>query len=256
MQSIDELAGRTGQLARVGVAFAGDIARAAQRHGIDPRLLAAVAAQETGGPGSNCGHNIVGDGGHGRGLFQIDDRWHTFARTSAAMDPAKNAEYAATMISGLMKRFGGDVHKALSAYNAGCGDATGTVTTWADGSRLGYADSVLRHYGKLGGTPSAALGNARTASATPRVAGTAPEQKPCPLLMQECIAELLFESAQVNQLQSFAQQPAASTDSKGTYRSIAGLDTSGHRRDDRSMQILESMVGGDDTADVNVKQGV
>jgi Transglycosylase SLT domain len=125
------------------------ISEAARRHGLDPRLLAAVAAQETGGPSSDSGANIVGDGGHGRGIFQIDDRWHAFARTPAALDPAANAEYAAGMLAGLLRQFGGNVHAALSAYNAGSPAATGTVTEWPDGSRLGYADSVLRHLGRL-----------------------------------------------------------------------------------------------------------
>jgi len=138
-------------LTRHGVAYAPEIAQAARRHGIDAGLLAAVAAQETGGPGSNAGSNIVGDGGHGHGIFQIDDRWHTFARSAAAMNPAANADYAAGMIAGLLNRYGGNVHKALSAYNAGNPNATGTVTEWQDGSRLGYADSVLRHYSQLNG---------------------------------------------------------------------------------------------------------
>ena len=136
-----------------GVAYAPAIATAAARHGLDPNLLAAVAAQETGGPGANAGRNVVGDGGHGHGLFQNDDRWHAFAATSAAMDPSKNADYAAGMLSDLLARYGGDVRKALSAYNAGSPDATGTKTTWADGQTLGYADSVLRHYGQLTGQP-------------------------------------------------------------------------------------------------------
>lgn len=132
------------------IPYASQIAAAASRHHMDSRLLAAVAAQETGGPGSNGGRNIVGDAGHGHGLFQIDDRYHAFARTARAMDPAANADYAAGLLSGLLRRFGGDVRKALSAYNAGDPDARGTVTRWADGSRLGYADSVLRHYAMLG----------------------------------------------------------------------------------------------------------
>lgn len=132
------------------IPYASQIFAAAARHHLDSRLLAAVAAQETGGPGSNGGRNIVGDGGHGHGLFQIDDRYHAFARTLRAMDPAANADYAAGMLSGLLRRYGGDVHKALSAYNAGDPDARGTVTRWADGARLGYADSVLRHYAMLG----------------------------------------------------------------------------------------------------------
>lgn len=132
------------------VAFGPQIAAAAARHHLDPRLLAAVAAQETGGPGARSGANIVGDGGHGRGVFQIDDRYHAFARSPQVMDPAKNADYAAGMLEDGIRRYG-DVHKALSAYNAGDPDARGTVTTWGDGAKLGYADSVMRHYDDLGG---------------------------------------------------------------------------------------------------------
>jgi hypothetical protein len=157
------------------VAFAPQIAAAAQRNGLDPTLLAAVAAQETGGPGSNSGTNIVGDGGHGHGVFQIDDRYHAFASTPAAMDPAQNADYAAGMLSGLLQSYGGNVHAALSAYNAGSPSATGTTTNWGGGVTLGYADSVMAHYAQLGGT-------ARDAQ----------------------IADLPATSANVNQLQSLA----------------------------------------------------
>ncbi len=151
--SIDPVASHLGAQ---GVAFAGQIAAAARRHGVDPELLAAVAAQETGGPASNAGRNVVGDGGHGRGLFQIDDRWHAFAATAAAMDPSKNADYAAGMLHDLLRQNGGDAHRALSAYNAGSPTARGTTTRWGDGSVLGYADSVMRHYSDLTGqTPAA-----------------------------------------------------------------------------------------------------
>src|ERR1700676_2124054 len=89
------------------VAFGPQIVAAATRHHLDPRLLAAVAAQETGGPGSNSGQNIVGD------------RWHPFARSAAAMDPGANADYAAGMIESNLQRYGGDLRAALSAYNTG-----------------------------------------------------------------------------------------------------------------------------------------
>jgi soluble lytic murein transglycosylase-like protein len=173
-------------LAQQGVAFAPQIASAAAKFGLDPRLLAAVAAQETGGPGANAGRNIVGDGGHGRGIFQIDDRFHNFARTRAAMEPQANADYAARMIAGLIKRYGGDVHKALSAYNAGDPNSQGTRTDWQDGRRLGYADSVLRHYVLLtGGTMES--------------------------LTQTLAAESPYEQAGLNVLATFAalQPPAA-----------------------------------------------
>lgn len=149
MMNLDPLAS---QLAARGVAYAPEIAGAAAQHGLDPYLLAAVAAQESGGPGANGGRNVLGDGGHGHGLFQIDDRWHDFAREPAAMVPARNADYAAGMIQGLLRRFHGHVRRALSAYNAGSPDATGTRTRWGDGADLGYADSVLRHYRQLAGT--------------------------------------------------------------------------------------------------------
>jgi hypothetical protein len=99
----------------------------------------------------------VGDRGHGHGVFQIDDRWHAFASTPSAMDPAKNADYAAGMLSGLLKRYGGNVREALSAYNAGSPTATGTTTDWGDGKPIGYADSVLKHMASLGGSGSGRL---------------------------------------------------------------------------------------------------
>ncbi|HZV77477.1 MAG TPA: transglycosylase SLT domain-containing protein [Candidatus Babeliales bacterium] len=145
----------TSRLAAEGVAYAPQISAAARRYGLDPDLLAAVAAQETGGPGANAGHNEIGDGGHGHGLFQIDDRWHSFASTPDAMDPGKNADYAAGMLSGLLKQYGGNVREALSAYNSGSPTATGTMTRWADGTDLTYADSVLRHYQQLTGESAA-----------------------------------------------------------------------------------------------------
>ncbi|MBV8529886.1 MAG: transglycosylase SLT domain-containing protein [Candidatus Eremiobacteraeota bacterium] len=160
--SIDPVASR---LAADGVAYAPEIAGAARRYCVDPDLLAAVAAQETGGPDTNSGRNVVGDGGHGHGLFQIDDRSHPFAETAAAMDPAQNADYAAGMLSGLLKRFGGNVREALSAYNSGSPTAEGTKTRWSDGSDLSYADSVMRHYQRLMGESPHAAAIAESGSA-------------------------------------------------------------------------------------------
>ena len=144
-----------------GIRYGAQIAQAARSHGIDPKLLAAVAAQETGGPGASSGNNIVGDGGHGHGVFQIDDRTWSFATTPAAMDPSKNADAAASILQDDLGRYGGNVKAALSAYNSGSPTGTGTVTTWGDGQTLGYADSVMRHYAELGGDPSALVADNR-----------------------------------------------------------------------------------------------
>ncbi|MFN2450092.1 MAG: transglycosylase SLT domain-containing protein [Candidatus Baltobacteraceae bacterium] len=188
-----------------GVAFAPQITAAARAHGLDPRLLAAVAAQETGGPGRDSGRNTVGDGGHGRGLFQIDDRFHDFARSAAAMNPTDNAEYAAGMLSGLLRRYGGNVHEALSAYNAGDPHASGSVTRWQDGKCLGYADSVLRHYADLGG-PSGSLSD-------------------------ELQAEAPSASAALNALMQMAGQsspaPVGAIPDVRSWRSMAGVGANG-----------------------------
>jgi hypothetical protein len=214
MNDISTTLSITRQLLNEGVAYAGEIASAASRHGVDPKLLAAVAAQETGGPGTNAGHNIVGDGGHGRGLFQIDDRFHAFARSSAAMDPAQNADYAAAMISGLLQSYGGDVHKALSAYNAGGPNATGTITQWMDGQRLGYADSVLRHCSLLG---------------EPVPPGSsAPASSPSP-------------SDELQQLIGTTLPPALPP----SYAQLSGMDANGHSRYDVS---YAGLLGDDDSS--------
>jgi hypothetical protein len=205
--SISSALGIARELQAHGIAYAAEIASAASKYQIDGRLLAAVAAQETGGPGSNSGRNIVGDGGHGRGLFQIDDRFHAFARTPAAMDPKSNADYAAGMLSGLLRRFGGNVRKALCTYNAGEPDARGTVTQWQDGSRLGYADSVLRHYDSL---------------------------------IDEFEAEAQTEQTNVNLLSSFAalQPPAMPQQQDYSYRHMAGLDDGGRTKQADSFASL------------------
>jgi len=128
------------------IAFGGEIFSAATRHDLDPRLLAAIAAQETGGPSRNSGANIVGDKGHGFGPFQIDDRSHgDFTSKPEAMVPAFSAEYAAVMMQDLMSRYESDVIKSLSAYNAGLGSRCGTRTSWPDQASVCYAQSVLRH---------------------------------------------------------------------------------------------------------------
>src|SRR5213595_2904146 len=75
------------------------LGRAEQRHKLPAGILLAIASRET-----NM-EDIVGDGGHGRGLFQIDDGAHGdwLAQHGAAapgtMPPlAEAAELAATLL--------------------------------------------------------------------------------------------------------------------------------------------------------------
>ena len=102
-------------------------ARAELAAGLPGCLLLAIASRETG-----C-RDIVGDHGHGRGYFQIDDRYHHgwLARQGAGGQgttppPVAAAAYAAGIVESNLAY--GRVHGvrnaelmrfALSAYNAG-----------------------------------------------------------------------------------------------------------------------------------------
>lgn len=123
---------------------------AEQKAGLPRGLLLAIASRET-----HC-RDIVGDGGHGRGYFQIDDRSHAaFLRRhgvlAGGVPPAREAAaYAAQLVldNGAFGRQHGvkalDLLKfSLSAYNTGAGNAI-------KGYRAGDSDRTTAHgnYGR------------------------------------------------------------------------------------------------------------
>ena len=123
---------------------------AERRHALPQALLLAVASRETG-----C-RDIVGDHGHGRGVFQIDDRFHhDWLERHEAAKPGKipplaaAAELAATLLAAahdIASRHGlrgeAAVKFAACAYNAGVGGAL-------EGLRHGDPDLATtgRNYG-------------------------------------------------------------------------------------------------------------
>lgn len=87
---------------------------ASKKYGIPPNVLKAVAWQE-----SSWNPNALSfDGHHGKGVMQIDDRFHEFARTQDVFDPAKNIDYGAKYLAGLYKETG-SWQGALKRYNGG-----------------------------------------------------------------------------------------------------------------------------------------
>jgi hypothetical protein len=239
--------------ALVGVRFGKEIEAAARAHGLEPRFLAAVAAQETGGPGARSGNNIIGDHGHGHGLFQIDDRYHAFALTPAAMDPAQNADYAAGMLSGLLHTYHGDARAALSAYNAGSPNASGTATTWADGATLGYAQSVMRHYASLGGDPTSLVSELQanrgeTTLESGALAGLAGGMSAAPgttALDQTGAVPASPLAMPMSNFQITLPAPSPYPSQYRSYTSISGLDTNGPQQIDAQMTGL---IDGGDTS--------
>jgi hypothetical protein len=94
----------------------------ASKYGIDPNIIRAVICVESGwNPDA-----LSFDGQHGKGLMQIDDRFHDFAKTQDVFNTDKNIEYGTKLLSDYIKEFDGDVESGIGAYNSGPGNITST----------------------------------------------------------------------------------------------------------------------------------
>ena len=91
------------------------IAAAARRHGLDPALLAGLIRQE-----SNFNPSASSPAG-ARGLTQLMPATAASLGVTDASDPAQAIEGGAKYLKQQLDRFGGDVTRALAAYNAGPG---------------------------------------------------------------------------------------------------------------------------------------
>ena len=98
-----------------GTPYADEITAAATRNGIDPALLAGLVKQESG-----FNANAVSPAG-ARGLTQLMPATAAGLGVTDATDPAQALEGGAKYLKQQLDRFGGDVAKALAAYNAGPG---------------------------------------------------------------------------------------------------------------------------------------
>ncbi len=104
----------------VGAAVSGgDVVRlaeeAARRHGLDPALVLAVVAVESG-----FRPEAVSSKG-AQGLMQLMPRTAESLGVSDAFDPEQNLDAGVRHLEALLKLYGGDLTRALAAYNAGQG---------------------------------------------------------------------------------------------------------------------------------------
>ena len=98
-----------------GTPFGAEITAAAKRNGVDPALLAGLVKQESGfnpNAGSPAG---------AQGLTQLMPATAASLGVTNVHDPAQALEGGAKYLRTQLDRFGGDVARALAAYNAGPG---------------------------------------------------------------------------------------------------------------------------------------
>jgi Rod binding domain-containing protein len=92
------------------------IEKTAAEEGVDPALVAAMIAQESGGD-----PEAVSSAG-ARGLMQLMPATARMLGVENTFDPHQNVAGGVNYISRLLERYGGDEKLALAAYNAGPGN--------------------------------------------------------------------------------------------------------------------------------------
>ena len=98
-----------------GTPYAAEITAAATANGVDPALLAGLVKQESGFDPN------AGSGAGARGLTQLMPATAAGLGVSNVLDPVQSLNGGAKYLKQQLDAFGGDVTKALAAYNAGPG---------------------------------------------------------------------------------------------------------------------------------------
>jgi soluble lytic murein transglycosylase-like protein len=132
-----------------GVPYGAEITAAAQRNGIDPALLAGLVRQE-----SNF-DPAVGSPAGATGLTQLMPGTAAALGVTDVTDPQQSLEGGAKYLKQQLDAFGGDITKALAAYNAGPGAVQryGGVPPYAETQN--YVQKVQAFAAAYRGTPAA-----------------------------------------------------------------------------------------------------
>jgi soluble lytic murein transglycosylase-like protein len=133
------------------VPFGAEITAAAKKHGIDPALLAGLVKQE-----SNFDPNAGSHAG-ARGLTQLMPGTAAGLGVTDVLDPIQSLDGGAKYLRQQLDAFGGDVTRALAAYNAGPGAVQryGGVPPYAETQNyVRIVQANAAQYRAAGATPS------------------------------------------------------------------------------------------------------
>jgi soluble lytic murein transglycosylase-like protein len=122
------------------------IAAAAARHQVDARLAEAVAWRESGFNSAAVSRKGA------QGVMQLMPSTAQAMGVDAA-DPVANIEGGVDYLSRMIRRFGGDLTKALAAYNAGpeAVERYGGVPPYAE--TVAYVNAIMARLNPPGSTP-------------------------------------------------------------------------------------------------------
>ena len=142
------------------------ITAAATKYGIDPALLKGLIRQESNfNPSARSGAGA-------QGLTQLMPGTASSLGVTDASDPAQAIDGGAKYLEQQLDRFGGDVSKALAAYNAGPGAVAkfGGVPPYAETQN--YVQKVLGYAAQYGAAAPAASTTPAVPLATTPVSAT------------------------------------------------------------------------------------
>jgi soluble lytic murein transglycosylase-like protein len=154
-------------LDEIKVPLAGDVralaVAAAERHGLDPKLVLAVVAVE-----SAFEPSAVSPKG-AQGLMQLMPETASALGVADSLDPEQNLDGGARHLGALLTFYGGDLRRALAAYNAGQGAVArhGGVPPYPE--TRAYVKKVIARY--RGKDPEKGKDPAKTTSKPPAAPG-------------------------------------------------------------------------------------
>ena len=112
--------------------FEGIIQAASAQNGVPVALIKAIISQE-----SVWNPNAVNAADPSYGLMQVNTKAHPDVAPDQMLDPSQNIPYGTAYLAYQLNRYGGDMAKAVSAYNAGTAISTNVA---------GYVQPVMQYY--------------------------------------------------------------------------------------------------------------